>query len=113
MVRTALEALKQHIWISCIVLALVVSGAVWGLRRDRPPGIVRVGMRQFAPYLVEKPGGTADGVVVAILNEAARRRGIPLQWSIHPEGGDQAMAEGTIDLWPLLNLSPEREKAIH
>ncbi len=52
--------------------------------------------------------GQAHGSAVDILNEAARRRGIRLQWVYSPEGPDVALTSGKVDLWPVVGDIPER-----
>lgn len=79
----------------------------------RPDTVLRVGIQQFPPYLLERADGSADGAAVAILNEAARRRGIRLRWSIEKEGPDLALAAGKVDLWPLLNRTSSRDRTMH
>jgi signal transduction histidine kinase/CheY-like chemotaxis protein len=114
MVHKALQKLKQNIraW-SAILAAVVVAALCIGLRTPDTPPILRVGIRQYPPYLLENADGTSDGLAVDILTEAARRRGIRLQWSIQTEGPDRALEGGKVDLWPLLNLTSARERRIH
>ncbi len=63
--------------------------------------------------MLECGDGSADGAAVAILNEAARRRGIRLRWSIENEGPDVAIASGKVDLWPMLNSMTPQNRTIH
>jgi signal transduction histidine kinase len=72
-----------------------------------------VGFRQFPPYLLENPNGTPDGVAVAVLKEAAARRGIHLVWSLHTEGPERALQEDKVDLWPLLTTKWTDRRMIH
>jgi signal transduction histidine kinase/DNA-binding response OmpR family regulator len=46
---------------------------------------------------------------VDLLNEAARRSGIKLDWVYSPEEGDAALETGAVDLWPLIGDVPERK----
>ena len=75
--------------------------------------VLRVGIHQFPPYLLERADGSADGAAVAILNEAARWRGIRLRWSIEKEGPDLALASGKVDLLPLLDRTSSRDGTMH
>ena len=79
----------------------------------RPDTVLRVGIYQSPPYLLERADGSADGAAVAILNEAARRRGIRLRWSIEKEGPDLALTSGKVDLWPLLDGAASRDGTMH
>jgi signal transduction histidine kinase/DNA-binding response OmpR family regulator len=44
-----------------------------------------------------------------VLNEAARRSGVKLEWIYSPEGTDAALASGQVDLWPVVGELPERK----
>ncbi len=79
----------------------------------RPILELRIGSQQFPPYLLERADGSAGGTAVAILNEAARRRGIRLRWSIEKEGPDLALSSGRVDVWPLLNRTSSRDRTMH
>ena len=97
-----------------VVLALA-AGAMWCVAQGmaKPETVFRIGIHQFPPYLLEGADGSADGAAVAILNEAAKRRGIRLQWSIEKDGPDLALAAGKVDLWPMLNGNPFRNRTMH
>ncbi len=79
----------------------------------KPDTVLRIGIYQSPPYLLERADGAADGAAVAILKEAARRRGIRLRWSIEKEGPDLALAAGKVDLWPLLDRTSSRDGTMH
>jgi signal transduction histidine kinase/CheY-like chemotaxis protein/ABC-type amino acid transport substrate-binding protein len=55
------------------------------------------------------PDGKPAGSDVDLLNEAARRSGIKLEWVYSPEGADAALESGQVDLWPVLAGAPERK----
>ena len=97
------------------VVSALAAGAIWcaGQVVPRPDTVLRAGIYQFPPYLLERADGSADGAAVAILNEAARRRGIRLRWSIEKEGPDLALAAGKVDLWPLLDGTASRDGTMH
>jgi two-component system, cell cycle sensor histidine kinase and response regulator CckA len=57
--------------------------------------------------------GKAVGNAVDLLNEAARRSGIKLEWVYSPEGTDSALESGRVDLWPLLADLPERKGHVY
>jgi diguanylate cyclase (GGDEF)-like protein/PAS domain S-box-containing protein len=50
------------------------------------------------------------GFSIAVLSEAARRRGRVLQWINAPEGPDVALRSGKVDVWHILTDIPERRK---
>ena len=47
------------------------------------------------------------------MREAARRRGIRLEWVRQADGPDAALREQKVDLWPLLTIIPERKSYVH
>jgi signal transduction histidine kinase/CheY-like chemotaxis protein len=57
--------------------------------------------------------GKPAGDMVDLLNEAARRSGIKLEWIYSPEGGDEALRTGQVDLWPIIGDLPERKSYIY
>ncbi len=97
------------------VVSALAAGAIWGVGQvmPKPDTVLRIGIYQSPPYLLERADGAADGAAVAILKEAARRRGIRLRWSIEKEGPDLALAAGKVDLWPLLDRTSSRDGTMH
>jgi signal transduction histidine kinase/CheY-like chemotaxis protein len=71
----------------------------------------RIGTRGAS--LSAGPDGRIDNLGVAVLSEAGRRAGIRLQWIDSPEGPDQALALGRVELWPLLAELPARKRTFH
>jgi signal transduction histidine kinase/ActR/RegA family two-component response regulator len=53
--------------------------------------------------------GTPYGPAIETVREAARRAGISLQWVYSPEGPDEALTNGRVDLWPLVGRLAERK----
>jgi signal transduction histidine kinase/CheY-like chemotaxis protein len=68
----------------------------------------RIGFQESLPDQSVGPGGTPVGPAVEIVEEAARRRNIHLQWVLMPGGPDTAMSSGVVDLWPIFGDLPER-----
>src|SRR5262249_30725207 len=54
-----------------------------------------------------------SGFAVEIVSEAARRRGINLQWVSLERDPAAALARGTIDLYPALAHAPDRPDLVH
>lgn len=99
-----------------IALAMVfcVGGvAAWVATRTpaykRP---IRVGINHSPPYSFVAKDKSVSGPSKEVITEAARRRGIPLEWVVAPEGPDAALASGKVDLWPLITVLPERKGRI-
>jgi signal transduction histidine kinase/DNA-binding response OmpR family regulator len=59
------------------------------------------------------PDGKPEGNSVDLMNQAARRSGIKLEWIYSPEGPDVALASGQVDLWPVIGDVPERKGHVY
>ena len=90
---------------------LITFGAMLALS-GQPPRRFTIGTDNAAPYHSIGPGGVARGVVVDVLNEAARRRGIVLEWKFVHERPADALASGKVHLWPLASPIPGMEDKI-
>jgi signal transduction histidine kinase/ActR/RegA family two-component response regulator len=67
-----------------------------------------VGFQNSPPRQYIAPDGTPKGPVIDTLREAAAREGIALTWVHVPDGPDEVLASGKVDLWPLVTKLPER-----
>ena len=65
------------------------------------------------PFQVRGEDGKAAGLSVDLVNEAARRRGIALEWIFWPESSESALDRKIVDLWPLITITPDRLKKFH
>ena len=96
--------------------ALVASGLCLGcviwiclrINAPHPPPVYRMGFQNSPPKQVVSTTGEAYGSVVDTVREAARRAGVSLQWVLVPEGPDEALMRGKVDLWPLVGDLPDR-----
>ncbi len=70
--------------------------------------VYRIGADNAPPYHVIHPDGRIDGMAVEIMNAAAQKAGIRLQWVACRKTPDEALAAGAVDLWPALAATPER-----
>jgi len=68
----------------------------------------RIGFQNSPPRQFVDAQNQPYGSAIDILNEAARRAKVRLQWVLVPEGPDRALGEGAIELWPIINRLPER-----
>jgi len=50
---------------------------------------------------------------VELVREAARRRGVGLEWLQQTGSSETALRAKKVDLWPLITITPERKKFIH
>ena len=68
----------------------------------------RIGFQQSPPRQFVDTQGKPYGSVIDLLQGAARRARVKLEWVHVQAGPDRAFAGGTVDLWPILNQLPER-----
>ena len=52
-------------------------------------------------------------MAVELVREAARRRGISLEWVRWSNSSESALRSKRVDLWPLITITPERLKIFH
>lgn len=97
--RTALQS-------GAVVLLLAAMGGVWLVTNyntgyDRTK-VWTIGTDNTFPYHYIE-GGIPRGMVAEVLQEAARRTGIRLEWRVYEEGPARALAAQKVELWPLLS----------
>ena len=95
--------------LALVSLAAAIAG--WTALRARVPPprrVYRMGFQLSPPRQYVSDDGQPFGPTVETIREAARRAGISLQWIRVPGGPDEALAKGTVDLWPLVADLPER-----
>ena len=99
-----------------VMAALLLGGAAWYSYRQATHlsarRTYRIGFQQSPPRQFVDSQGRPYGSAIDLLNEAARRADIQLQWVHVPQGPDQGLSEGIVDLWPVVNQLPER-KSFH
>ncbi len=75
---------------------------------------LRIGVDKSPPYSDWNEGtGRPSGLAVAVIEEAARRRGIELEWMHQYGGGDGPLISGQADLWAVIGITPDRLKRFH
>src|SRR5262249_16800645 len=83
----------------------------------RPSGyrqrVYRIGWMNSPPFQVRGSDGKAAGLSVDLVNEAARRRGITLDWVFWPDSSESALKSKSVDLWPLITITSNRLKMFH
>lgn len=86
-------------WLAVIVLGGSLIGIVcWRAAQPAVPRHVRIGLDPAPPYS-DMVNGRPEGLVVEILSEAARRRGITLEWVGVLKGADHSLDNDLADLW--------------
>lgn len=93
------------------VLALVSGFALWRASIYTPPDHpLRVGIWAGSPFENVDDDGLASGLGPDVLNEAARRLGIKVEW-VHPIAGpEELLPSGGLDLWGAMSVTPRRKK---
>ncbi len=94
-------------WIGgAAALVLAVGGAVW--RSDAQPAdrVYVIGTDNAFPYHFLTDRGEAGGMVGGVIQEAARRSGVRLEWRLRPDGPTRALKAKAVDLWPLVAAQP-------
>jgi signal transduction histidine kinase/CheY-like chemotaxis protein len=81
---------------------------IWGGSKPKGRAPLRIGYGDFAPYQISRPGAKPTGFAVQLVDEAARRIGLSLEWTRYKGSADQALQTGEIQLFPMLAILPER-----
>jgi signal transduction histidine kinase len=103
-------------WSILVVAFVAVAGVLLWLQLRTPPlenRLYRIGWMNSQPFQLRGPDGKASGISVDLVNEAARRRGIALEWVYWPDSSESALKSKKVDLWPLITITPERLKSFY
>ncbi len=95
------------------VLLAVMALTAWYFLRPAPidrSRVYRIGYGQDAPMQFKDASGRPSGLAVELVNEAARRSGVKLEWI---EGDGTKFQEIGLDMWVLMTILPERLKNMH
>ena len=108
---------KQSLPIAGLALACL-AGAIWLVSARRldpshPPRPFRIGFQQSPPHHYIAPDGSPRGPAVDVIQEAARRQHIPLEWVATPEGPEAGIQSGKVDLWPVVGDVPGRRSLMY
>ncbi len=106
----------RPLWAISVILLTVAAAVflrVWIRRTDLKEKTYRIGWEADPPFQIAGPDGQPSGVGVDLVREAARRAGIKLRWSREPSSSEAALLKGRVDLWPLMTLTPAREKILY
>ena len=103
-------------WIIALSGPLLAAAAL-GWFEMRPPKldkrIYRIGFDNEPPQHFIGKDGKPAGLAVDLIGEAARRRGIRLQWQLEPESAEAALKSNRVDLWPMMTITPERRGVVY
>ncbi|MBL8238179.1 MAG: response regulator [Bryobacterales bacterium] len=95
------------------VSAFITALALPYGRAYRPPEeALRIGTWPGAPFEIIRPDGSVTGLGPDVVNEAARRLGIQLEWVSPKEGPEVMLPSGRLHLWGALSLTPKRRETL-
>ena len=105
--------LRRAFWaLALLLVSLAALGWVWFREPRTGNRVYRIGWQNSPPYQVDA-GGSPTGLAVELVREAARRRGIALEWVRWSNPSESALRDHRVDLWPLITITPERLKSFH
>jgi signal transduction histidine kinase len=101
-------------WTVTLSLALVVVLSWFDLRHAKlNQRIYRIGYDNQAPQHFQGKDGRPTGLAVELIEQAARRQGIRLEWVLAPESSEAALKAHRVDLWPMMTIRPERKGVVY
>src|ERR1035438_2835649 len=93
--------------LAAALLVAIASGC--GIGHEGADGrIYRIGFQNSPPRQYVDAQGKPYGAVIDLVQEAARRAHVKVEWVYVQAGPDRAFASGAVDLWPIINQLPER-----
>jgi PAS domain S-box-containing protein len=72
----------------------------------------RIGFEQNPPFQTRTDTGFG-GLAVEVVNQAAKRAGVHLEWVETGKGSEESLEKGLVDLWPLMTDVPARRNRVH
>jgi signal transduction histidine kinase len=95
-------------------LIVATAGGLFEMRHSSlEQRIYRIGFDNDPPQHFIGKDGKLTGLIVELIDEAARRRGIRLQWILEPESSESALKAKKVDLWPVMTIRPERKGSVY
>ena len=80
------------------------------LSAPQPERRLRIGFQNSPPYHFPDAEGRPSGPAVDLIRVAAQAEKIELEWTFAPQGPEEALRSGAVDLWPLMADLPERHR---
>ncbi len=110
--RDRLAALRP--WRKPVLAGLTLAAGAWFWSAcsgvNLAPRVYRMGFQDAPPRQFVDPQGRPYGSAIDMINEAAKRAGVRIEWVLVPGGPDVALAQGITDLWPIASQLPERAR---
>ncbi len=96
------------------MVACVAIGYLFlGHRQPQIRRTLRIGFQNFSPYILVDEHAQPSGPAAEIIREAAKNRGMRLEWVLLSAGPEQALESGAVDLWCLMVDLPERRPYVY
>ena len=95
------------------LLLLAFWGWRWHSERLLRERVWRIGWEDDPPNMFTGPDGRPSGFGPELVNQAAKRRGIRLEWIYCPESAERAVRTGKVDLWPTMTALEERKPYVY
>lgn len=90
----------------------IVARQAW-LASELSSRVYRIGFGDDPPFQFRAANGAPTGVAIEIVKEAARRRGIHLEWVQPAHFSSAAIENGEADIWVLMTDLPERRRDLY
>jgi len=103
-------------WVGWMLVFTVCAGVVMASHIRRSNLLAReyrIGYESNPPNIMKAPDGGPSGLAPEVVREAARRRGIKLNWVFSDKGSERTLLAGGADLWPAFTDLPARRRVLH
>ncbi len=107
------ESAKRVVTLSLVLALAAVLGGIFAWQPKVADRTYKIGFENSPPVHFTGRDGRPTGLAVEIVSEAARRRGIRLQWLVVPESSEAALKANKVDLWPMMTIRPERKGVVY
>ena len=109
-----MEGLRAH-WkyFAWGLAAVAILGALLATYRlsNRPSErVLRIGYQNTPPLNYPGEDGRPTGTAVDVIQQAAQRTGVRLEWVYYPQGSEKALISKSVELWPIMVDFPERHQ---
>ncbi len=100
-----------------LALAAVLVSAVFSIAFPFRPRteyrVYRIGVDSSPPMAEIQEDGKPAGLAVELINEAASRRHIALEWISTDLQPERALISGLVDMWPVVGITEQRRRLFH
>ncbi len=102
---------RKYSWVlfSALTLLVIVLLLLWRVRKPKSDEqVFRAGYEEVPPSEFIGADGSARGAVIEVMQEAARRRGVRIEWVHSSIGSERSLSTGETELWPIFSDLPWR-----